>query len=146
MSDIEEDIEEPASVPSAADASAPTLRSKGQRRSLGNLARELTEDELASPGAQKLMIEELERLDSQVRELSQFREDYYCANTTVEVYRERLKRHNAFDTISSGTLAIGAVIVGYTPSLWGSEVNFWMAIALGTILMGIGLWAKRVKS
>ena len=46
-----------------------TPKSKGRRQSFGKVRRELTEDELGSSGVQKMMLDELDRMDGAEAEL-----------------------------------------------------------------------------
>ena len=72
-------------------AQRPSLSSKPLRK----ISRELTEDELAAPGAQKLLIGELDRMEKEIEVLADYREQFHQADKARAVLSERLKKSTA---------------------------------------------------
>ena len=112
------------------------------RKALSNVRRELSEEELKSPAVQRMLLDELERLEIEVGDLRVFKDSFYSADKDAAVLRERLRASVARD---SG-LAIGAAILGLAPSLWSSQPVGGIVVALGVALVVFALLAKRFWS
>lgn len=126
----------------AVAATAPTGKT---RRALSTLKRELTDDELASTGTQKMLLEELERLSEDNLRLDSFRSLYYEADKDVAVLKEKQKKNIAFEIISGACLSIGAAALGYAPYLWNHPPSGLILIAFGIILTIGGVIAKAIR-
>ena len=82
-------------------------------RAFSRLKRELTDEDLKSPGVQKLLLDYVAQADDEVSALKPFREKYHESDKQNGVLQEKLRTNRAFDAISTGTLAIGGAAVGY---------------------------------
>ena len=143
MARKDEDTEEPA-----ADDEAPPLpdvRIKGARRSFSKLRRELTEDELSNPGTQKMLLDDLERLESDLSDARSYQDKYYGEARTVAVYEERFKTHKAFEVLSTGTVSIGALLAGGTFNTLTGTAPAYGLFGLGVLLLLVGIIAKAIK-
>lgn len=109
------------------------------RQALSRLKRELADEELSSPGTQKMLLEELERLDAENRDLKQYRDKYFSADKIVAVLYEKLAKSTKVEIISSTCLAVGAAALGYAPVLWDKQPSGWIAIAFGAVLIVAGV-------
>ena len=87
------------------------------RQALSNVRRELSEEEISSPAVQRMLLDELDRLETEAGELREFKDRFYSADKDAAVLRERLRASVARD---SG-LAIGAAMLGLVPSLGHSS-------------------------
>ena len=115
------------------------------RKALSRLKRELSDDELSSPGVQKLLVEELERVEEEKRELEKYRDKYHTTDRQVAVLEEKLKRTLAGEVLSSGCLTIGAAALGYAPAVWSAQPTGWIALAFGVVLVAVGTLARVVR-
>ncbi len=131
---VTEDIEDGSGLPA----------SKG-KRAFQNITRELSDKDLTNPAVGKLLLNELDRLESENAELSNYREQFQEADKKVAVLQEKNKTHLATEIISAVCFTIGAVLIGYAPVLWKSQPSGWIALALGSILIIGGIVAKVVK-
>ncbi|NDW02417.1 hypothetical protein [Salipiger sp. PrR002] len=140
----DEDTEEPqgAHVEAASDG-AP--KPKMRRRSLGKVRRELTDEELGSSGVQKMLLDDLDRLEGAEIDLKSTLDKFHQANTSLQVANDRLKTHNAFEILSTGTIAIGSVLIGAAFNWKDDNILLWLMIILGVALIIIGVVAKRVR-
>ena len=118
------------------------LLNKKGRQALSMVRRELSEEELGSPATQRMLLDELDRLEMEVGELQQFKHDFHSADKEAAVLRERLHASVARD----GCLAIGAAMLGLAPSLWPSQPAGWIVVALGAILVVCATVSKRFWS
>lgn len=113
-----------------------------KRKALSKLRRELSEDESDTPAVQRMLLDDIDRLETEVGELRQFRDRFHSADKDAEVLRERLRASVALD----GSLAIGAAILGLAPSLWSSQPIGWIVIALGLALVVAAVVVRRFRS
>jgi hypothetical protein len=114
-------------------------------RALSRLKRELTDDELGSPGVQKMLLDFLERAEEDNVDLKPFREKYYQTDKQNGVLQEKLRFRTAADIVSMGSLAVGAAALGYAPSVWASQPSGWIALAFGILLTLVGILARVVR-
>ncbi len=120
-------------------------RVKEERPALRNLRRELSEAELQTPGALKLLLDELERLDTECDESKELARQFYERDKEVATLRERLKGVKGLELVYSGTLVIGSLLVGYAPGAWAQQPTSWLALVAGGVLMGVAFLAKWVR-
>lgn len=145
MADGDDETQEPQdAAPEAPDEAAP--QPKGRRRSFGKVRRELTEAELGSSGVQKMLLDELDRMDGSEADVKLLSDKYHETNTLLAVTREKLKTHNAFDIISTGTVALGSILFGAAFSFKDVIIAFWLMIILGAALVIVGIVAKVVRA
>lgn len=144
MTDKDGDTEEPHDdVHSRADDVIP--QPKG-RRSFGKVRRELTDDELRSSGVQKMMLDELYRLENVESELKTLHTECSEVKTKLAVAGEKLKTHHAFDILSTGSIAAGSIIVSEALPLPANNSFGWALLVLGLAVVVIGVAAKVVKT
>ena len=137
-----EDIHGPVPEDTGDESGLPASKGK---RAFQNITRELSDDDLTKPAVGKLLLNELDRLESENAELRNYREQFQEADKKVAVLQEKNKTHLATEIISAVCFTIGAVLIGYAPVLWKSQPSGWIALALGSILIIGGIVAKVVK-
>jgi len=114
-------------------------------RALSNVKRELSDEELSSPGVQKMLLNELERLWRENEELSGYRNEFHEADKKVSVLEEKLKRNIALEIVSLSCIAIGAAALVYAPVAWDHQPNGWIAVVFGGLATIAGVGAKAVE-
>lgn len=114
------------------------------RKTLSQLKRELSPEELSSSGVQKMLIENLERLDDENTEFRAFRNKFEDADKQLAVLQAKQKVRIGAEIITGACLAIGAAALGYAPSVWSSQPTGWIFICFGGILTILGIIAKAV--
>lgn len=77
-----------------------------------NLPRGLTAEELTQSGTQKLILNDLARSESKVKELEPFRNNYYTVLTEKSVLQEKLLKIKRAEILYSFCTTIGGVIIG----------------------------------
>lgn len=105
------------------------------RQSLSRIRRELSDEELASPAVQRLLIDEIERLDRDCSDLQEYRNKYHTAYTEHRVLQERLKKSLAGEIISGVCFSLAGAAFGYAPTVWNQQLNGEIAVSFGVILM-----------
>jgi|SRR5216684_1079846 len=100
------------------------LPASASRQAFSQLARELTDKELAQPGATKLLLDHIDQLTAELEVYKGFRERYHEADKRAAVLEERMKSAKAVDIASGVMLAIGGIIGGRASEVW---VTSWRA-------------------
>ncbi|WP_034159574.1 hypothetical protein [Sphingomonas sp. ERG5] len=114
------------------------------RRSLSRMRREMTDEELSNSGVQKIMMDDVDRLEGEKAHLETFVERFHKADKENAVLKEKAKVRIASD-ISFGTfLTIGAAAVGYSPVVEKVPNASSILVAIGIFLMAGGLASKVV--
>lgn len=128
-----------------ADQGAINLAEKPKgRRALSRMRRELTEEELGNPAVQKLMMDDLDRLESEISELKRFREKYHEVDKKCDVMTEKLKPRIQADIFFCGFISVGSILVGLAPAVWDNLLAGIASAVLGLILVAGGIASKVV--
>lgn len=125
---------EPANLASVRTQQQATPASGG-RQAFRDIRRQLSDDDLATPGVQKLLLDELERAEAQCEMLSGYIERYYDAEKRAAVLAEKLRPRSALEIAIAVGIGVGGTIVGLSPLFWKDQPRGWLALALGLILM-----------
>lgn len=115
----------------------------GKRLALRDLRRQLTMEELASPGAQKMLLEELERADAECESLRAYETRYHEADKRAAVLEERLRTQTALEIAFGVGVALGGAIMGLAPGLWTLRPFGHLALLVGAVLV-VGASVARV--
>jgi phosphotransacetylase len=118
--------------------------SKG-RRAFINVRRELSDDELLSPAVQRMLIDDIERLEKEKFELSEYCEKFYEADKRSAILEEKVKSSVSQEVIFSVCLTVGSAALGYAPSVWASQPTGYISIVFGVVLIIGGIASKVVK-
>lgn len=96
-----------------------------------------------------MILDELDRLEAANIDLAGYRDRFYETDKQCAVFSERIERGQkddlATDLIFTGCMTVGGVVLGALPSLWSTPPVFWTSVAIGVVLIGIGIAAKIVK-
>lgn len=121
------------------------VKGKSGRRSFSKLRRELSDEELASPAVQKMLVDEIERLEEERVELHTFRTKFHDSDKRAAVLEEKFKGKISIEVIHIGCMTVGAAALGYAPSIWEVQPTAWMIAIFGVVLVLAGIGAKAVK-
>lgn len=122
---------------------APLPRKDRQRQALRRLSRQLSEEELSSPGALKMILDLLDTLEEENEELKEYRHEFYVRDKKVAVLHERLREGTAREIVLGTMLAGGSLIIGYATSQWQSQPTGWIALVVGALFL-VGSVAGRL--
>lgn len=136
------DIEPAASFEPGVDASP---KKPSSRKSFSKLRRELSDEELSSPAVQRMLIDEIERLDDERTVLSIKADKYHDVDKQLGVLGEKLKSKVSVDILHISCMTIGAAALTYAPSIWQMQPTATISAIFGVILILAGLAAKAVK-
>ena len=119
-------------------------RIKG-RRSFSRARRELTEDELSHAAVQKMMLDELDRLDGENNELKRFVDKYYEADKEAAILSEKQSRSKASELIYGALMTVGAAAIGYAAPSDGTGSPDYIVLVFGLVLVAAGIASKVIE-
>lgn len=136
---------EPEDTPATGSAVV-ALKGNSGRRSFSNLRRELTDEELTSVAVQRMLLDEIERLDSECDDLRVTRDKFHACDKRVGVLEERFKAKISLEITHVTCFLLSGSALGYAASNWGSQPTVSMlALIFGGVLAVAGVVAKVVK-
>lgn len=115
------------------------------RKSFSKLRRELTDEELSSPAVQRMLLDEIERLDDALVVNCHYRDSYHKCDKLLAALQEKFKSKISIEIIHVVCIAVAGVTLGYATSNWSNQPVGGLALALGAVLLIAGLIAKAVK-
>lgn len=89
---------------------------KQESKPLSGLNRQLTEDDLKSPGVRKLLLGQLDEYEKCKSRLEITITNFHSKDKETAVLTEKLKTFVNFDWIYTGLLTIGSILIGYYAS------------------------------
>src|SRR5712692_7921469 len=101
--------------PDEAGAKPTTPQPGKERRALSLLKRELTEEDLGTPGTRKMLLDNLDNLTAENQALQSSRDQFHPCDKALAVAKEKLKSNVAVDIVSTGAIAVGAAAMVYAP-------------------------------
>jgi hypothetical protein len=114
------------------------------RRSFLRMRRELTEEELGTSAVQKLLMDELERLESENGDLKIIHSKYYQRDKEAEVLAHKIKTNLSADIFFGGSLTAGSALIGWSGSVWATQPTGTIVFIVRTMLFGVGIAARVV--
>jgi hypothetical protein len=114
------------------------------RRSFSRARRELTDEELGHPAVQKMMMDELDRLDGENGELKLYVEKFHGADKNSAILSEKLKKENAREIVFGAMMTIGAAAIGFAPTAGANGSPNYIILTFGAILVAAGIASKVV--
>ncbi len=92
------------------------LEVKQNSKPLSGLNRQLTEDDLKSPGVRKLLLGQLDEYENCKNKLEKTIMNFHSKDKETAVLTERLKSFVSFDWIYTSLLTVGSILIGYYAS------------------------------
>ena len=113
---------------------------------LSGIRRDLTDEELSSPGARKLLIDRLDQAEIQIVDLKDFRDRFHAADKQVAVLIQKTNRDTAAEVLYGVALSVGAIFIGLAPSAWATQPFGWLSLLVGIVLMIGAVISKAVRT
>lgn len=139
---------DPDTVPDLAPDETGATPVSGQepksRKTFSRIKVELSDEELASPGVQKMIVEELGRCQDTISSMESYREKFYEVDKKLAIEVEKGKKNLATEIVSGGCLAVGSAAIGYAPSLTSLPLAGYLAVAFAVVLIIVGVVAKAI--
>jgi hypothetical protein len=111
-----------------------TIAPSSKRQAFRNVGRQLTDEELTSPGVPKLILDELERTEADCEILKKYVEQYHDADKRAAILEEKLKTHNSIEIFFGVGIGIGCTIIGLAPLFWNEQPKGYIALIVGALL------------
>ncbi len=121
----------PESPPRSDNATPPS----GLRRAFRSLRRELTDEELANTGVQKLLLDAIERSEGECLDLRDYVKRYYEVDKEKEILKERLRSATSIEIAFGVGTALGGAIIGLAPFFWDHQPQGHIALGIGIFLI-----------
>ncbi len=112
-----ENIESVDKEPSGASIAGDITTTK-PASALAGISRSLTEDELSSSGARKLIIDRLDKAEMDVVLLREYEAKYHEADKKVAILTEKATQANSFEILYGASLVLGSIFSGLAPILF----------------------------
>ena len=135
MVDSDKPEQAPEDLPADGGAS---ISAKG-RRSLSKSRRELTEEELTQSGVRLMLLDEVDRLDIEVRRCQAYEERYHLADKKVAVLEKQREKDIAVDVVHAVCVGLGVGFLMLAPTLTGQKI---FAAGVGLVLTVAGIVVK----
>ncbi|MEY8238825.1 MAG: hypothetical protein RPT25_00610 [Cycloclasticus sp.] len=142
MSIDNEEFDDEADVEPTSAESNPHIKSS--RRAFSKLATELSDDDLSSPGVQKMLLAEITRLESAALFSEEYKGKFHKADKQCAVLKEKEKTLIFSEVLYSVSLTLGAALIGISPSITSGKISSEVIGLIGAILV-IGAIAAKVK-
>ena len=106
------------------------------------LRRELSEKDLSNKAVQKLIISDIDKLESKVSELEIFQSDFYKADKQQAILEEKLKKANSYEILYSFCLASWSWLIWASSMIEDSLVFIIIGslLIIGWIISKITIW------
>ena len=122
----------------------------GDRQVFRALRRQLSDEDLAQPGVQKLILHMLEQAEADRDEVESFRQRYHDSDKEVAILKEKGKSATAVDIAYGVGTGAGGAMIGAAFYFWGKDppddlagrVVFWF----GLLLFVGGVLIKVIKA
>jgi hypothetical protein len=105
----------------------------GKRLALRNVKKQLTDEELAQSGTQKMLLEMLEDAENESENLKNYVSSFYEADKKAAILGEKLNTEKSIEVFFGVGVGLGGAIFGLAPFFWAKDTTY------GLICLGIGL-------
>ena len=115
------------------------------RKAFSRLERELSKEELVTPGVGKMLLETLESVEAENAELKSIRDRFHIIDKELAVTKEKLKSRLSIDILSTGCIAIGTGALGFVPDAWKNYPDGEVVLGIGIAMILIGIFVKAIR-
>ena len=106
---------------------------------LSGISRLLSEEEMQNnPGALKLVLDRVDKLEKEIKDLSEYREKYHEEKTRADVWEEKYKSLEGIINSKSALTLLGGLALGSLTALWNNWPVFTPVLIVGIILLLLG--------
>ena len=116
---------------------------------LSNLKRELSEEELKTPGAIRMLLSKIDDYDNCQKELNDYKDKYHQSDKKCAILETASKSNTAFEILYSFLLSFGSALIGIAPSIKIDDTQSyipWILGIIGFVALSGGVFAKIFKS
>lgn len=119
------------------------------KKAFSKISRELSEDDLKSPGTQRLLLGEIDQYEECKKQLDKYKDLYYKKDADCKVYQEKLKSNATLEVASGSLLAIGPALMSMSISVVDKDGKWYyissILLVIGIIMLLCGIITKILK-
>lgn len=123
------------------DSSVPVV---GRRAAFRDVRRQLTEEELKSPGVHKLLLEMLQEVDDEREELRSYVSLYHESDKRAAVLSEKVITQTAIEVLFGVGVGLGGAVLGLAPFYWAIKPEYGVITAIVGLGLIVGATAGRI--
>jgi len=128
---------------------SPSRETKKSKGAFSKISRELTEQDLNSPGTQRLILNELDKYEECKIQLEFYRDKYFERDKNCAVYSQMLKASKMFEVVCSTMFATGPALMSLSPSVVDKDGNWYylstIVLVLGGVILLSGILARLIQ-
>lgn len=132
----------PSSLPDSLGVSVPA---SGRRQAFRDIRRQLTDEDLANPGVQRIILDELERADEQCEVLQTYVNRFHDADKRAAILEVSARNQRAIDVFFGVGVGLGGTLMGLAASVWQEGWLGLIVLAVGIVLVLGAVVARAVK-
>lgn len=102
-----------------------------------NVRRELSEEELASPVVQRLLLSDHDRMERECERLKSYEERYHECDKQVAILKEKLKNSTASEILYSCCVSFGSILTGVSGIYWDNKGWIFLLIGVAMVIGGV---------
>ena len=102
-----------------------------------NVKRELSEEELASPVVQKLLLNENYRMEEEIKRLKEIETLYHTKDKAAAILEEKLKKAAGTEVLYTACETVGSLLAGISALYWDNKGWIVLIIGVGLVIGGI---------
>ncbi|MET0438342.1 MAG: hypothetical protein ABW043_12705 [Devosia sp.] len=118
---------------------------KGKRSAYLGAFRALTEKEITTPAVAMTLIERVEQLEAEKAQLGIYKDKYHEIDKELAVLRANHGGNLGNDLVFGVTLSAGFAAIGYAPSVWDQKGAGGVLLAIGIVVVLVGIAARAVR-
>jgi hypothetical protein len=135
----------PTGVSEPRSTAGTSVPASGRRQAFRDVRRELTDADLASPGVQKMVLDELERAETECEQLRAYIERYHEADKRAAILEEKLRPARAAEVAFGVGVGLGGAIVGLAPFFWENRLQGLLCLLVGILMIFGSIISRMVK-
>lgn len=120
------------------------VSSRSRRPLFENLRRQLTNEELTTPGVPKLLLDMLENAEADRDDLRNYVDLFHSADKRASILAEKLIREKSNEVYFAVGIGLGGAITGLTPFFWKLDTSNGVACLIVGVLLIVGAMIGRV--
>ena len=129
------DEQEPLGDQSDASEQPPATPASGRRQAFRDIRRQLTDEDLASSGVQRLILDELERTEERCETLQTYVERFHEADKRAAILEVSARGEKAIEILFGVGIGLGGTIIGLASSVWQEGHRGGVVLAVGVVLV-----------
>lgn len=137
---------EPDKTQSVSTTEETSIPPTGRRLALRNVRRQLTDEELAQSGTQKMLLDMLEEVENERENLKGFVTNFYESDKRAAILSEKLITDKRIEVFFGGGVGLGGALLGLAPFFWdiGSGYGF-VCLFIGVCLIIFACIGRAIK-